>query len=190
MCWSSTKLAPDKADISEELRVLRCLLLLIKLTGKCFPIAAGRSTQREPFTAKKRQAMCMSVRITRSDIAIMCGRHTQCLKAGAGPYVGQHLPSIMVLLSSSVRQSNAEPLKLQALEGWQALVQALAKEAPHQLADVANQVCQHPASTRLQLLASLCTLRGKLSINSAPDLRIGNHLMSVMNEIIKAVASQ
>ena len=89
----------------------------------------------------KRQAMRMSVRITRSDIAVMCGRLTQCLKAGAGPYVGQHLPSIMVLLSSSVRQSNAEPLKLQALEGWQALVQALAEEAPHQLADVANQVC-------------------------------------------------
>ena len=30
------QLAPDKADISGELRVLRCLLLLIKLTGKCF----------------------------------------------------------------------------------------------------------------------------------------------------------
>ncbi len=59
---------------------------------------------------------------------------------GAGPYVGQHLPPIMVLLSSSVRPSNAEPLKLQALEGWQALVKALSKEAPHQLADVADQV--------------------------------------------------
>ena len=59
---------------------------------------------------------------------------------GAGPYVGQHLPPIMVLLSSSVRQSNAQPLKLQALEGWQALVKALVKEAPHQLADVADQV--------------------------------------------------
>ena len=62
---------------------------------------------------------------------------------GAGPYVGQHLPPIMVLLSSSVRQSNAQPLKLQALEGWQALVKALAKEAPHQLADVADQVLCH-----------------------------------------------
>ncbi len=59
---------------------------------------------------------------------------------GAGPYVGHHLPPIMVLLSSSVRQSNAQPLKLQALEGWQALVKALSKEAPHQLADVADQV--------------------------------------------------
>ena len=58
----------------------------------------------------------------------------------AGPYVGQHLPAIMVLLSSSVRQSNAEPLELQALEGWVALVKALAKEAPHQLADMAHQV--------------------------------------------------
>ncbi len=52
----------------------------------------------------------------------------------------------MVLLSSSVRQSNAQPLKLQALEGWQALVKALTKEAPHQLADVANQVPQHTAT--------------------------------------------
>ena len=58
--------------------------------------------------------------------------------------MGQHLPPIMVLLSSSVRQSNAQPLKLQALEGWQALVKALAKEAPHQLADVADQVLQRP----------------------------------------------
>ena len=89
----------------------------------------------------KRQAVRTSLRTTRSDLAILCGRPTQCLTSGAGPYVGQHLPPIMVLLSSSVRQSNAEPLKLQALEGWQALVQALAKEAPHQLADVANQVC-------------------------------------------------
>lgn len=54
--------------------------------------------------------------------------------------MGQHLPPIMVLLSSSVRQSNAQPLKLQALEGWAALVKALAQEAPQQLADVANQV--------------------------------------------------
>ena len=56
--------------------------------------------------------------------------------------MGQHLPPIMVLLSSSVRQSNAAPLKLQALEGWQALVKALAAQAPHQLADVADQVLQ------------------------------------------------
>ena len=58
--------------------------------------------------------------------------------------MGQHLPAIMVLLSSSVRQSNAEPLKLQALEGWRALVKALAKEAPHQLADMSHQVQTPP----------------------------------------------
>ena len=39
------QLAPDKPDISGELRVLRCLLLLIKLTGKYFFIGAGESTQ-------------------------------------------------------------------------------------------------------------------------------------------------
>ena len=58
--------------------------------------------------------------------------------------MGQHLPAIMVLLSSSVRQSNTEPLKLQALEGWRALVKALAKEAPRQLADMAHQVRSRP----------------------------------------------
>jgi hypothetical protein len=46
----------------------------------------------------------------------------------------------MVLLTSSLRPSNAQPLKLQALEGWRALVKALAKHSPSQLSDVANQV--------------------------------------------------
>ncbi|KAK9914842.1 hypothetical protein WJX75_001188 [Coccomyxa subellipsoidea] len=81
--------APEKADISKELRVLRCVLLLIELTGK---------------------------------------------------YVGHHLPPIIVLLTSSVRGGNAQPLKLQALEGWRALVKALAKHSPSQLSDVANQI--------------------------------------------------
>ncbi|BDA43155.1 Serine/threonine-protein kinase ATR at C-terminar half [Coccomyxa sp. Obi] len=81
--------SPEKADISRELRVLRCVLLLIELTGK---------------------------------------------------YVGHHLPPIIVLLTSSVKASNAPPLKLQALEGWRALVKVLAKHSPSQLSDVANQI--------------------------------------------------
>ena len=54
--------------------------------------------------------------------------------------MGHHLPPIIVLLTSSVRGGNAQPLKLQALEGWRALVKALAKHSPSQLSDVANQV--------------------------------------------------
>ena len=61
----------------------------------------------------------------------------------------------MVLLSSSVRQSNAQPLKLQALEGWQALVNALAKEAPHQLADMAHQVPSPPPGFRQKICSQM-----------------------------------
>ena len=34
------QLAPDKADIGRELRVLRCLLLLINLTGRLQPLSS------------------------------------------------------------------------------------------------------------------------------------------------------
>ena len=57
-----------------------------------------------------------------------------------GPFVPSFLPQMMVLLTSSVRASNPDTLKLQALHGWSTLVLALVKEAPSQLATVVNQV--------------------------------------------------
>lgn len=65
--------------------------------------------------------------------------------------MGHHLPPIIVLLTSSVRGGNAQPLKLQALEGWRALVKALAKHSPSQLSDVANQV---PLQLRLTTVSA------------------------------------
>lgn len=87
--------------------------------------------------------------------------------------MGQHLPPIMVLLSSSVRQSNAQPLKLQALEGWQALVKALATEAPHQLADVADQVLQHPEQSHPDLRIMSCKSHAYGLDDSATDWDCG-----------------
>lgn len=67
--------------------------------------------------------------------------------------MGHHLPPIMVLLTSSVRPANAQPLKLQALEAWRALVKALAKHSPSQLSDVANQVTDPQSNPFTSLLS-------------------------------------
>lgn len=46
----------------------------------------------------------------------------------------------MVLLTSALRPLNPREVKLQGLEGWSMLVQALAAHAPLQLGGVVNQV--------------------------------------------------
>lgn len=53
--------------------------------------------------------------------------------------MGHFLPPLMVLLTAAVRPGSPGAVKLQALEAWTALVQALARHAPAQLADSANQ---------------------------------------------------
>ncbi len=47
---------------------------------------------------------------------------------------------MMVLLSGAVRASKPAALRLQALEGWLLLVQALLHHAPAQLSGVMHQV--------------------------------------------------
>ena len=73
-------------------------------------------------------------------------RHRQVLRSllllvqlTAG-YVTRFLPQLMVLLSSSVGAGLPDAIKLQSLEAWHALVLALAKYAPSQLASTINQV--------------------------------------------------
>ena len=73
-------------------------------------------------------------------------RHRQVLRSllllvelTAG-YVTRFLPQLMVLLSSSVAAGLPDAIKLQSLEAWHALVLALAKYAPSQLASTINQV--------------------------------------------------
>jgi hypothetical protein len=46
----------------------------------------------------------------------------------------------MVLLTGALRPHNPREAKLQALEGWQLLVGALAQGAPEQLGGVVHQV--------------------------------------------------
>ncbi len=66
--------------------------------------------------------------------------------AAAGAHVGNFLPPLMVLLTAAVRPGVPQPAKLQALEVWAALVRALARHAPAQLADSANQArCSYKA---------------------------------------------
>lgn len=47
---------------------------------------------------------------------------------------------MMVLLTGAVRAGKPTALKLQALEGWYLLVQALLQHAPAQLSGVMHQV--------------------------------------------------
>lgn len=46
----------------------------------------------------------------------------------------------MVLLTSALRPANPREVKLQGLEGWRMLVDALAEHAPLQLGGIVNQV--------------------------------------------------
>ncbi|KAK9807336.1 hypothetical protein WJX73_002849 [Symbiochloris irregularis] len=59
-----------------------------------------------------------------------------------GPKLQGFLPLILVLLQSSLgrERGSSEREKLQSLEGWSTLVQALATDAPQELGNIANQV--------------------------------------------------
>lgn len=93
-----------------------------------------------------------------------------------GSFAPRYVPQVMVLLSRSLRPDLVEAVKLQSLEGWHTLVDALAAHGTSVLASIMNQVfgyrkgpVSHPARFRNTERQGRANLAGRGRAAGAPS---------------------
>jgi len=102
-----------------------------------------------------------------------------------GRFIERYLPQMMVLLAGSLRATNPSKVKIQGLQGWQVLINALSQHAPVQLGGVMHRIAvvliaplqdiAHPgvvslAAATIEELVMICKRQHREKLRSLPPI--------------------